>query len=143
MDVLMVEVPKLPAEVAREYQRLLGTDWNKLRLAVQGKHVVLLIGSDVERLEETLRNLKTGTKGLATNNSVTTALGRLAAERKLEFHINFKAYQAFLANQQKKEGRASLASFALTIEADRMQLEVRAPSADAKAVVRLLGMAAE
>src|SRR5262249_50325770 len=60
VDWLTVEVPGLSAGVLRDYRRLLGPDWNKVRLVVQGKQVVGLFGSDLDTLKETLANLKEG-----------------------------------------------------------------------------------
>src|SRR5262249_44888151 len=64
VDWLTVEVPGLEREGRGDYERLLGRDWNKVRLAVQGQRVVGLVGSDVETLKQTLANLKEGKKGL-------------------------------------------------------------------------------
>ncbi len=140
VDVLTVEVPKLGGEVLREYQRLLGPDWNKLRMAVLGKQVVMLVGSDKERLRQTLSNLKAGARGLADNKTVTAALARLAPERKVELHVNVTDYAAFLEKARPAED-PKLSSFALSIEPDRIQLEVWTPAADVRAVLRALGMA--
>lgn len=139
VDHLSVEIPELPAEVKKEYEKTFGPDWNKIRLAVQGKQVVALLGSDVTRLKETLNNLKTGNKGLADDKAVTATLARLAPERKIEVHMNLAEFQAFL-DGAKPAGK-SLSSFALTIEPERLQLEVRVPPADLKALVKALGMA--
>jgi hypothetical protein len=138
--VLSVEVPGLKPEVARDYRRLLGPDWNKVRMVVQGKQVVWLIGSDVEALKQTLRNPKSGDKGLAEHKAVAAALDRLAPERKLELHVNLKNYLAYLQVDAKDDTGAApveaLSSIALTVETDRVQLEVRVPNSDVRALVR-------
>jgi hypothetical protein len=140
VDVLSVEVPGLKPEVARDYRRLLGPDWNKVRMVVQEKQVVWLIGSDVEALKQTLRNLKRGDKGLAEHKAVAAALDRLAPERKLELHVNLKNYLAYLESNSKDDAGAAaveaLSSIALTVETDRVQLEVRVPNSDVRALVQ-------
>ena len=92
VDHLGIEIATLPEEVRNQYRCLLGPDWNKVRLVVEGRHIVFLVGSDVVRLKETLTNLKTGAKGLAEEKSIAAALGQLAPERKLEFHASVKDY---------------------------------------------------
>jgi hypothetical protein len=140
VDVLSVEVPGPKPEVDRAYRRLLGPDWKKVRMVVQGKQVVWLIGSDVEALKQTLRNLKSGDKRLAEQKTVAAALRRLDPERKLELHVNLKDYLGYLQSDAKDDGGAApaegLSSIALTVETDRVQLEIRVPNSDVRALVR-------
>src|SRR5262249_32028190 len=60
IDFLTVTLPGLKEADEREVRRLFGPDWNKLRMAVLGKKVVVLLGSDKGPLRETLANLKKG-----------------------------------------------------------------------------------
>jgi len=136
VEWLTLEIPS--DEDVRDPKKLLGPDWNKWRLAVHGKQLVLLIGSDTARLKETLANLKTGAKGLADHKPVAAALSRLIAERKLEYHISVKSLEAYQNGKRVKD--ASVISFALGVEPEHLQLEVRATAADARAVLGLLGI---
>jgi hypothetical protein len=133
VDVVTMEVPGLKAKVAREYRQLLGPDWNKVRMVVVGKQVVWLIGSDVATLRQTLRNLKSGDKGLAGHKAVVAALNRLAPERKVELHVNLNNYLGFPKEVARVE---ALSSIALTVEADRVQLEIRVPNSEVRALVQ-------
>jgi hypothetical protein len=142
VDLLTMDIPGLKPDVARDYRRLLGPDWNKVRMVVQGKQVVWLVGSDVEALRQTLRNLKAGDKGLAGHKAVVTALDQLAPERKVELHINLKNYIPFSERGVERAGRPApveaLSSIALTVETDRVQWEVRVPKAEIKSLVHAL-----
>src|SRR5262249_31541196 len=142
VDLLTVEVPKLPPAVQREYQSLLGPDWNKLRMVVQGKKVVGLFGSDVETLRETLKNIRGGDKGLAEHKTVQTGLARLAPERKLELHVSLLNYLPFNAAPTDKlpapQAVSTLSSVALTIETDRIQLDLQVPKEDVLWLVKAL-----
>ncbi len=142
VDHLILELPKLPDAVKDGYRKTLGPDWNTVRLVSVGKQVVLFVGSDKDRLSETIKNLKTGAKGLAARKSVATALAKLSAERKLEFHIDVKEYETLSLGKPVKNAGEGLTSFALTLETERIQLEVKTPLTEVRAIVRLLGMAA-
>src|SRR5262249_19119441 len=144
VDWLTVEVPGLGAGVLRDYRRLLGPDWNKVRLVVQGKQVVGLFGSDLDTLKETLANLKESRKGLAEHKVLAAALGRLAPERKVEFHF---CLENWVPVQRSEPGWApdsapvkDLTSLALTVEEDRVGLQIRSSGKEQKEIVKLLGL---
>src|SRR5205807_1727150 len=101
VDWVMVEIPDIKKEVDDEYRKLMGPDWNKLRLAVAGKQVVGLFGSDVQTLKTTIANLKTKEKGLAAHPAVAKALARLSPERKIELHFNLENYGPFMASGKR------------------------------------------
>jgi hypothetical protein len=145
VDWLTVEVPGLKPEVRREYERLLGPDWNKVRLAVQGKRVVGLFGSDMKTLKQTLANLKDEKKGLAAHPPVVAALRRLAPERKVELHLNLQTWLPLQRDgvsglPETTRAVKDLTSLALTVEEDRVALQIRSSGAEQKEIVRLLGL---
>jgi hypothetical protein len=143
VDWLMVEVPGLPKEVRQDYEQLLGPDWNKVRLVVQGKRVVGLFGSDVDTLKQTLVNLKEGKKGLAENKAVVSALKAVSPERKLELHFNLANYRPYLEEEKLPQPKPvkELTSLALTVAEDRVQLEIRSSGPELKEIVKMLGLA--
>jgi WD40 repeat protein len=144
VDWLTVEVPGLEREVRREYERLLGPDWNKVRMVIQGKRVVGLVGSDVETLGQTLTNLKERKKGLTEHAPVAAALRRLSSERKIELHFNLRDWLPLLrrgaSGLDAPPPVKELTSVALTVEEDRIGLQVRSAAEEQAAVVRLLGL---
>jgi hypothetical protein len=141
VDLLTVRVNKLNAPAAETARYLFGPDWEKLRLAVLDKKVVLSLGSDKTLLRETLANLKKGAKGLAGNKFVVSTLAGLAPERKLEFHINLERFVPLMKGEVvelrgKVEG---ISSIALTVEADWIQLEIVAPKSEVQSFARAIG----
>lgn len=146
VDWVTVEVPGLKRAVRREYELLMGPDWNKLRLVVQGKRVVGLFGSDVEMLKQTLTNLKEGKKGLAEHKAVVAALKRVDPERKIELHFcleNWGPFQRNEAGWEKPRPVKELTSLALTLEEDRIGLQIRSAGDEQKEIVKMLGLARE
>src|SRR5262249_7566152 len=142
VDWLTVEVPSLEREARREHERLLGPDWNKVRLAVQGKRVVGLVGSDIEALKQALVNLKEGKRGLGEHAPVAAALRRLSPERKIELHFNLRDWLPL--QRRGVSGLPSaqtpvkeLTSLTLAVEEDHVGLQVRSAGEEQEAIVRL------
>jgi hypothetical protein len=77
---------------------------------------------------------------LADNKVVTAEFGRLAPERKIEFHFNLRNLRLY-AQDKKPEPVKGLTSFALTIETDRLQLEIVAAKSEVKSFAAFLGLA--
>jgi hypothetical protein len=144
VDWVTVEVPGLKPEVKRGYEMLMGPDWNKLRLVVQGKRVVGLFGSDVDTLKQTLANLKEGKKGLAEHKAIVAALKRLDPERKIELHFCLENWAPFMQSDSSTEPTIKpvrdLTSLALTVEEGRVGLQIRSAGAEQKQIVKLLGL---
>jgi hypothetical protein len=141
VDVLKVTVPNLPAEVEKGYRELLGPNWNIVRLVVQGKQVVALFGSDLETLRLTLTHLKTGAKGIAEDVRVQKTLARVSPERKIEFHFNLRDYLTITDGRKFKDvPRETLSSLVLTLETDRVQVELKADEADVRPIVEWLDL---
>lgn len=140
VDWLLIDVPGIKKEVNDEYIKLLGPDWNKVRLVVVGKQVVGLFGSDLASLKQTIANLKTKAKGLPGTPLVEKGLARLSPERKIEMHFDLANYVPFLAGG-KPVAAKDITSVALTIEEDRFQIEIKAAGGQLTEIVKLLGLA--
>src|SRR5262249_46741600 len=52
------------APYAAALKDLFGPEWNRLRLAVVNKQVVVLVGSDLDLLDQAIRNVRDGKPGL-------------------------------------------------------------------------------
>jgi hypothetical protein len=140
LDFLRVTIPDLKDEEKKHLEEMLGPEWSKVRLAVQGKKVAFLAGSHLGLLREALTNIKKESKGLAEDRVVTGELKRLARERKLEVHVNLRNLALFQRGK-KPEPVTGLTSIALTVEESRVQLEIVAAASEVKPFAALLGMA--
>jgi len=113
-------------------------DWNEVRLAVHGKQVVVLFGSDQGLLKATLKNVKDGRKGLGEAKRLE-AFGKYADPgRKMEAHVSLQTLMASTEDDWKALSQAgferALTSFALTVDPDRLQLDLWIPIAEAKVI---------
>ena len=135
--VVAVKLSKRDAGYAPQLKQLLGPQWNRIRLAVHGKQVVVLAGSDVKLLSETLKNLKEGKAGLAETAALKEFAGRSDPRRKMELHLSLQTGVALwtaadLEKPDTVKPGAKLTSVALTVEPDRMQLDVWIPASEFK-----------
>lgn len=142
VNVVRVTVPDLDRKEREGLEGMFGPDWNRLRLAVEGKKVVFLVGSKTDLLTQTVANLKKGEKGLAADRVITGELARLAKERKLEVHVNLRNI-ALYQKGKMPEPVKGLTSVALTVETDRVQLEIVAARSEIRPFAALLGLADE
>ncbi len=143
--VVAVKVSKRDAAAVPQLRQLLGPEWNRVRLAVRGKQVVVLVGSDVKLLGAALKNLKEGAPGLAASAALKEFGRRTDPARKIEFHASLQAAVGLIrAADLDKPGAIkageSLSSVALTVEPDRLELSFWLPSAEFKVVARANGL---
>jgi hypothetical protein len=59
VDVVRVLLSEKDAKAAAAMKELFGPEWNRIRLAVHGKQVVFLMGSDKDLLLRTVQNCRT------------------------------------------------------------------------------------
>ncbi|HKB42085.1 MAG TPA: hypothetical protein VKD72_37005 [Gemmataceae bacterium] len=141
VTLVAVKLPKKDAAYAHPLSQLLGPEWNRVRLAVVGKQVVALIGSDVKLFEQTLKNLEDGKPGLAEAAPLREFARRSDPARKIEFHLSLEAASALAtAADLEKPGKIkpgdTFSSGALTVELDRMQFDGWLPISEFKAVLK-------
>jgi hypothetical protein len=140
VDVIGVRLEGRDTRAEPQLRQLFGPSWNRIRLGVQGKQVVLLMGSDVRLLDETLRNLAEDRPGLAQADALTTFATRANRRRKIEFHVSLQAAAALVSPDGFQPGKAkptgSLSSFSLTVEKDRAELDLWVPMDDLKLAVK-------
>jgi hypothetical protein len=143
VDVVNVKLNKTEAVDAKQLQQLLGPEWDKLRVAVHGKHVVFLLGSEVGLLDATLNNLKDNKDGLAATKLLDTFKKRGDPGRAVELHV---AAQKILAltkipgqfEAAPKKVVPALTSFALSVDEDKIRLDIFIPSPEFRALSRNL-----
>jgi hypothetical protein len=133
IDVVRIRLGPGEKPVVKQLQQLLGPSWDRMRLAIHGDKVVVLLGSDTELLEKALVNLKEGQPGLASAKVLAGFDRQAGPSRKVEFHV---AAQRILAlTTPPGEGPLprtgpgqGVTSFALTVMPDNLQLDVWLPA---------------
>lgn len=138
-----VKLSKQDATAAATFKQLLGPDWNRIRLAVQGKQVIVLFGSDVGLLKQALDNVANGKPGLLKAESFAAQDKQTDPKRKIELHVSLAAVHGLLTamdleKPRKVAARLPLSSATLSVEPDRLQVDIWLPAAEIKIFTQLL-----
>ena len=135
VDVVHVRLDGADRATTDTLRQLLGPDWDKLRLAAVGDRVAVLVGSDTVLLDAALQNLKADRPGLAESKALAAFAKRAEPGRQAELHVSVEALAGLIAPPAPK-GAPALTSFALSLGADYVQLELWAPTTEVAAVIR-------
>lgn len=119
-------------DVEPKLQELLGPEWSRVRFAVHGKQVAVLLGSNRELLQTTLQNLEGNKPGLADSKAFAGFARNSNAKRNLEIHIAARALMSLTTPTPLKEreqiaSNATPTSLAMTVGADSIQLDLWVP----------------
>jgi hypothetical protein len=136
VDVVRVRLQDKDAKAAAALREAFGPDWDRIRLAVHGKQVVVLVGSDRTLLAATLANLKEGKRGLADAKVLAAASGHANPSRRGELHVSLEAARALWTGADLEKpgavGARPLTSVALVVDPDYLELDVWIAPAEAK-----------
>jgi hypothetical protein len=138
VDVVRMRLGPRDAAAAAALRELFGPEWDRIRLAVHGRQVVALLGSDQDLLRATLRNVREGKRGLAGAAVVAGATRHANAMRRAELHVSLAAVEALRTGADlatpAASGRPSLTSLAVTVGSDFLQLDLWLPPAEARVI---------
>jgi hypothetical protein len=134
IDVIRIKPAGKDITALQPLQQLLGPEWHNLRLAVHGEQVVVLLGSNIELLENALQNLdkKTTEPGIPLKSFLRQA----DPARRIEFHFAMaRILDLTSGNEVRSDAKAPpLTSFALSVGQNNLQLDVWIPNAEVKIV---------
>jgi hypothetical protein len=144
VEVVRMRLADKDAKAAAALREVFGPDWDRVRLAVHGKQVVVLVGSDQGLLRAALTNLKQGKRGLADAKVLAGATAHGNPDRRAELHLSLGAAQAFWSGADLENPKGAdppaLTSFALTVDPDFLELDVWVPPAEAKVIEKAGGI---
>jgi hypothetical protein len=76
---------------------LFGPQWNRLRVAVVNKQLLVLLGSEPALLEEAIRNVRDGKPGLEQSPALADFRKQAAPEHRMELHVALGRVRALLS----------------------------------------------
>jgi hypothetical protein len=117
-----------------------------VRLAVHGKQVVVLLGSDVALLDEALANLKDDKAGLAARKELSAFHRQAGVERKIELHVSVERFLALVSDPALVPGPLAkvgtgLSSFALGVAPNDVRLDLWVPARELRVIANGSGVA--
>ncbi len=143
VDVIRIGLTGSDAAAGAKLRQLFGPDWDKLRLVVHGKQVLVLLGSNEQPLREALANVKEGRPGLAAAKPLASFHKQAGAGRTADLHLALRSITALVKAEDLEKPAAatenSLTSLALTADEERLQLDVILPIPELAVVLNQLG----
>jgi hypothetical protein len=141
INVKLSDSDKQYTPVLRE---LFGPDWNKIRLAIMPKKVVMFLGSNTELFDEAIRNQLDKSTGLSSLPAVKVFGTRSEPDRQFEMHISMARMAQLMSAMQRTKGieldASGLTSTALTIrgtDQPRIQLDFFMPYSEVKVMSKI------
>lgn len=136
-----VKLRKEDAAYGPQLKQFFGPDWNRIRVAVHEKQIVLMVGSETKLFDEAIKNLKGNLPGLAKAPMLKDFSERSDVGRKLEFHIALAKVTALvnatdISKPEQFKPDAPVSSIALTVDPDRLQIDAFLPISEIKAMVK-------
>ncbi len=138
IDIIQIRLAERDRPLAKQLEQLLGPEWDRLRLAVHGKHVIALLGSDTALLEKALVNLTTGKPGLAKAAALADFARSAGSDHLVQFHVSLESLMWLIAPEKIADFRPSgrLTSLGLRVGEDRIDLDAWAPTSELKTVAK-------
>jgi hypothetical protein len=142
---LEIQIDGPDTELPNRMKQLLGPNWNRLTVGVEGKHVVVMAGSDIDVFREALANIAQKEPGLAGQAALRSSHRQLHPGRKVEVHFSMvEGIQLRDVMENKRAPRAGdpcreLTSVALTVHDQGVQMDVWLPVCDLRAAARESG----
>jgi hypothetical protein len=134
IDVVRIKLSDKDKVAENPLRQVFGPEWNNVRLAVHGKKIIVLLGSETKLLDTALQNLEESKPGLAGAAALRTFTTRGNPERRLEFHLSMNKILGLITSGAAAEGLqakdGTLSSLAISLDPDRMQLDVWIPAAE-------------
>jgi hypothetical protein len=128
VDVVHIKLTEAERPAAQAMRQYFGPDWDKMRLAVHGRQVVVLLGSEVELFEEALKNVQDGRKGIAEG------LPGMAAPPVARFQVSVDALSRLVNGQTLRAPGRRLTSVAVSVPESGLQVELHIPTEELRAL---------
>jgi hypothetical protein len=137
IDIVKMDLQDESKNAQTKLREAFGPDWSKIRLAVHGKQIVVLLGSNVDLLEETLANLKDQQPGLAESPLFQEFQTRAPASRRTQFHLMVEQFMPLVkAAPPLPAPGGDITSLSLGIENDSIELHLWVPNSEFRAISR-------
>ena len=86
---------------------LFGPEWKRLRLAIMENHVIILFGSDMDLLDRTIAQVKSGAIPRQMQKTVEAARTKFKGQRLGEWHFSMPAISRAYYGEPRKSGDAA------------------------------------
>ncbi len=137
IDILKMDLEGKSQMAKSNLREAFGPEWSKIRIAVKGKKIVVLLGSNTDLLDETLVNLSKPKPGTPEHKQLAEFHRRSSPSRRAEFHINLRQFAPWVNGTGKSQATSELTSLSLGVEQDSLELHLWVPNQEFRALNRL------
>ncbi len=135
IDVIQVVLPGSDKAKTRHYTELFGPDWDKLRIGIAGKQLIIMLGSDARLLDACMQNVSKGTPGLLAGKRLARFHEQASPNRIFELHASLEGIMR-LVTQDAGIERTDLTSMALTLNPQSLQVQTRVTVSEIRVIAK-------
>jgi hypothetical protein len=138
IDVVKIRLTNATETAVKQMALLLGPDWDKMRIAVVGKQIVVGLGSDLESFDAALANVRGNRPGLEASKHLTAFRKAASPNRSAEFHVALEPGLEFMrfGTLPKNFDDQGVTSLGLMVDPSGLHVELTAPPRDVRTVLR-------
>jgi hypothetical protein len=137
IDIVKMALEGQSQSAETRLKETFGPEWSKIRLAVHGKSIVVLLGSNVDLLDETLANLDGMQQGLAEDALLKEFHARASESRRVEFHIMLEQFVQLTQGAKAADAvLPEMTSLSLGIDKEMIELHLWVPNTEFRALRR-------
>ena len=130
VDIVHVKLKDAEPSAVKTLKGYLGPDWDKMRLVARGKQVVVLLGSEVELLEQTLKNLDLQDAGQAK------AQPAKAGAPVVQMQYSLESLSSLFTGKPRHLPGERMTSFALGVPQAGLQFDLHIPTQELRALIK-------
>lgn len=127
IDIIQIRLTDSDKPAGVHMRQLFGPDWDRMRLAVVGNQVIVLLGSQVELFDAAIHNVKKGLPGVAASKRALHPAGK-DAHAAAWFEVSVEALASLVSGQPRRDPGPHVTSFALTIHDSGLQVHLHVPT---------------
>lgn len=136
VDIINIKLDGPAKAAAPQLAQLLGPDWDKVRLAIVGNQIVVMLGSDTALFESAIRNLQKSDAGLAGSKRLAGFHEAANKERQFEFHVSIEGILRLVDAKAKLDTPSQMTSVSLTIGEQSLQMDARVPMPEVRTIAK-------
>ncbi|MSU79429.1 MAG: hypothetical protein EXS16_15230 [Gemmataceae bacterium] len=136
LDIIQVALPGAEKARTMKYAGLFGPDWDKLRIGVVGKQIIIMLGSDARLFDECMRNVTKGSPGLVAGKRLARFHEQANAGRLFELHVGLEGVMRLVTQNAGIGPPSELTSIALTLGPQSLHVQARMPASEIRVIAR-------
>lgn len=140
VDAIRMDLTEQDQTVTPKLRTLLGPDWNKVRLTIVNDQLVVMLGSNTSMLDETIKNLRSGSLGVEAEHHYSEFRRQLPGELMSELHFSMADAVALTGKSNANDDAPAdngTTSMGLSVSPQQVRFDFFIPVAELNALKKL------